>query len=277
MNNKDIKEHISQIFTRAASTYDQVGFRFFSYFGNRLVELTRIPQNAKVLDVATGRGASLFPAIKRVGFEGTVVGIDIAEGMVKETEMEIKNKGISNVKVVQMDAENLTYQDNTFDFVLCGLSIFFFPHYTHALREALRVLKPGGQIGISTFFHKSHDELKWLGPLFQKYISSMKEEKKLEKDTKEPEFDTVEGMQKILIAAGFKDFHHEIEEKEFVCQNAEEFWEFLWSIYTRNTLERIPSSRLVELKEEIKRNFIEHSQDNVLYITVRVLFTFGRK
>ncbi|MFX0208036.1 MAG: class I SAM-dependent methyltransferase, partial [Candidatus Hodarchaeota archaeon] len=271
------KDHISQIFTRVASTYDQVGFRFFSYFGNRLVELTEIPQSAKVLDVATGRGASLFPAIKRVGSEGSVVGIDIAEGMVKETEMEIMNRNISNVKLVLMDAENLTYQDNTFDCVLCGLSIFFFPHYDFAIREALRVLKPGGRIGISTFFRKSHDELKWLWPLLQKYVSSMKEEKKSEKDTEGPEFDTVEGMQKILTKAGYKDFHYEIEEKIFVCRNAEEFWEFLWSIYTRDTLEKIPSSRLVELKEEIKRNFNEHSHDNVLYNTVRVLFTFGRK
>lgn len=100
-----------------ASTYDRVGFRFFSHFGKRLVELIGIPEKAKVLDIATGRGASLFPTSKKIGTEGYVVGIDLAEGMVRETGNEIIERNISNAKVVQMDAENLTYQNDTFDIV----------------------------------------------------------------------------------------------------------------------------------------------------------------
>ena len=53
------KQIVSGIFDRAATTYGQVGPRFFSHFGRRLVELAQIPGSAKVLDVATGRGAQL--------------------------------------------------------------------------------------------------------------------------------------------------------------------------------------------------------------------------
>ncbi len=277
MNSKGHKNHISGVFTRMASIYDQVGFRYFSHFGKRLVELTGISEKAKVLDIATGRGASLFPAIKKVGSEGSVVGIDISEGMVQKTENEIKNQGISNAKVVQMDAENLTFENNSFDFALCGLSIFFFPQYNIALKEAFRVLKLGGKIGISTFAKKLHDELEWLWPLLQKYVSPKKEEKQSGQKISSREFDTTKGTQSKLIKAGFRDIYHEIEEKRFVCQNAEELWKYLWSIYSRATLEKISPSGLGELTEEIKRNYNQYYQDNELFNTVRVLFTFGIK
>lgn len=160
---------------------------------------------------------------------------------------------------------------------LCGISIFFFPQYDIALSEALRVLKPEGQIGITTFYQKSHDELRWVGPLIQKYISPKKEERKSEKNMLDLGFDTPEGMKKMLVKAGFRDVYHEIEEKQFTCRDAEELWEFLWSIYTQNALEQISPTDLTELEKEVKRNYTKYSHDNAFYITVRMLFTFGKK
>ena len=115
MNEKNTKKHIAGVFTRAAPTYGQVGFKFFYHFGKRIVELIEIPKNAKVLDVASGRGALLFPAIKKVGPQGSVIGIDFAEGMVKKTTEEIKKHDFTNAKMIQMDAENLEFKDNSFD------------------------------------------------------------------------------------------------------------------------------------------------------------------
>ena len=95
-DNNNMKKEIAGIFTRAAPTYDQVGFKFFFYFGKRIVELIEIPKNAKVLDVASGRGAILFPAINKVDPQGSVIGIDFAEGMVRETTQEINKYGFTN-------------------------------------------------------------------------------------------------------------------------------------------------------------------------------------
>ena len=75
------KQHIGGIFGRAALTYDQVGPPFFPHFGKRLVDIAKISPGSKVLDVATGRGALLFPAAEAVGQYGQVVGIDLAETM----------------------------------------------------------------------------------------------------------------------------------------------------------------------------------------------------
>src|SRR5690349_14390611 len=112
------KEGIAGVFNRASSIYDHVGPRYFSYFGQQLVKAANIPSGAKVLDVATGRGAVLFPAAEKVGAQGYVNGIDISVGMVEETLAEIEQRGIKNATVQVMDAEHLTFPDATFDVVL---------------------------------------------------------------------------------------------------------------------------------------------------------------
>ncbi|MHA1966739.1 MAG: class I SAM-dependent methyltransferase [Candidatus Hodarchaeales archaeon] len=284
MKEKERKEELSGMFTRAASTYDRVGTRFFSYFGKRLVELIGIPEKTMILDVATGRGASLFPAAKKVGSEGSVIGIDLAHGMVKETNSDLTRIGLSNAQVILMDAEDLNFDDNTFNIVLCGLAIFFFPHYKEALSEALRVLKPGGKIGISTFSRsedqKYNIQFDWFWEVVERVLPPSKEEKKGKKVPEKsngPEFDTPEGMLKILTTAGFRDVYTVHEENVFVSRDVEEFWKEAWSHGFRATLEKIPSENLDKVKEEVGKSFAKHRQAEGLDWSVKVLFTFGTK
>ena len=138
-------------FGRGAATYGQVGLRFFSHFGRRLVEQARIPNGAKVLDIATGRGAVLFPAAEAVGPQGHVTGIDLAKEMVKETSREIESLNLINAEIQMMDAEYLEFPDESFDFVFCSFAIFFFPQLDRGLSEMARVLKPGGRVAVSTW------------------------------------------------------------------------------------------------------------------------------
>ncbi len=143
------KTNIAGLYNRVASLYGQVGPDIFSYAGGHLVERMDIAQGAKVLDVAVGRGANLFPAAEKVGLRGQVIGIDLAENMVQETKAEIERRSIQNATVLQMDAEHLTFDPASFDDVLCGFAIFLFPHLEQALSEFFRVLRTGGKLGIT--------------------------------------------------------------------------------------------------------------------------------
>ncbi len=73
------KTNIAGLYNRVASLFGQVGPDFFSYAGRHLVERMDIAEGAKVLDVAVGRGANLFPAAEKVGLRGQAIGIDLAE------------------------------------------------------------------------------------------------------------------------------------------------------------------------------------------------------
>ncbi len=167
------KDLIKGVFSRAAVTYDQVGPRFFSYFGQRLVELAQLPKGARVLDVAVGRGAVLFAAAEQVGPDGSVIGIDLAEPMVDQTAAEARRRGLANVEVRQMDAEQLAFPDSSFGAVLCGFALFFFPHLDLALSEFIRVLKPLGWVAASTW-GKDDERWSWLQEINKAYQVQVK-------------------------------------------------------------------------------------------------------
>lgn len=144
------KAQTTERFNLVAPHYDRTGPGVFAHFGRRLVDLVSVEAGQRVLDVATGRGAVLFPAAERVGELGEAVGVDLAPGMVAATSEEAARRGLS-ARVQVMDAEQLDFADAAFDRVFCGLGVMFFPNLDRALREFRRVLKPGGRLGVSTW------------------------------------------------------------------------------------------------------------------------------
>jgi ubiquinone/menaquinone biosynthesis C-methylase UbiE len=240
------KQRVAKTFDGAAPTYGQVGPAFFSHFGRRLVEFVGIPDGSQVIDIATGRGAVLFPAAEAVGSDGKVTGIDLSEMMVQETKAEIARlKMAGNIEVQQMDAENLQFPDDLFDFVLCGFAIFFFPQLFQAMAEFRRVLKPDGIICVSTFDKLFDDEWIWLDEIVSTYLPS---ESGAAEDTdpdseSQPVFDTPEGLRAIMNTAGFENIQIFTETAEFIYATEEEFWSTLWSHGFRGTMERIEKER----------------------------------
>lgn len=143
MNNSiEYKSRLSEVFSRASPTYDPIGPPFFSYFGKKLVEFADLKKGSSVLDIACGRGAVLFPSSEAVSNSGDVIGIDISRGMIEQTHQEIQRRKIENTQVFVMDAERLDLSDSKFDYVLCGLCLFFFPDLMGALQEFLRLPYP---------------------------------------------------------------------------------------------------------------------------------------
>jgi ubiquinone/menaquinone biosynthesis C-methylase UbiE len=153
------KAQMKAIFDRLAPEYDAAGPGCFAYFGRRLVQEVGIEPGQRVLDVASGRGAVLFAAAEQVGPTGTVVGIDLAEGMVRAANEEASRRGLG-APVRVMDAERLDFRATTFSRVLCGFGLMFFPHLDRALSEFRRVLEPGGRIGISTWQVSQADDVR---------------------------------------------------------------------------------------------------------------------
>ena len=236
------KKRLSKMFDGAAPIYGQVGPQFFSHFGRRLVEIAQIKSGSHVLDVAAGRGASLFPAAKDVGPDGKVTGIDLSVKMVQETNKEIQQLDYSkNIELLQMDAENLQFPDQLFDYVLCGFAIFFFPQPYQALAEFRRVLKPGGVLCITTFDKLFNDEWLWLDEIVESYLPSESEPDQENETNSEtgPVFDTPEGLKEIMNTAGFQKTQIFTETVDFIYSSNEEFWSTLWSHGFRLTMEEI--------------------------------------
>ena len=97
-------------------------------------------------------GAEPFCFLARSGLakQGEVVGVDLADEMVRATNAEASQRGIP-ARVQVMDAEHLDFAEATFDRVLCGFGIMFLPDQLRALGEFRRVMKSGGRLAVSTW------------------------------------------------------------------------------------------------------------------------------
>lgn len=273
---RKMKEDVAGLFNRVASTYDRIGPRFFTHFGRRLVELAQIPAGADVLDVAAGRGAVLLPAAEQVGRHGHVVGIDLSAEMVRETAAEIEASGLKNATMRQMDAEQLTFPDASFDFVLCGLSIFFFPHLQRALNEFYRVLRPGGRVGVTTFA-KDDEAFDWYREILRSYSSADSQTDKDQK-TATPAVDTPADLEASLSNAGFESIKVVKEGVGFAYENEEELWSSLWTITARLRLEQMDTSTLERFKADVfQRVQIFKRSDGIHLPQWRILFALGTK
>jgi SAM-dependent methyltransferase len=99
-----------------------------------------------VLDIACGTGALTIAAYGHVNPAGTIVGVDINEGM-----LNIARSKSSSVEWINAPAEELPFNENHFDCVVSQFGLMYFENQSGALREMMRVLKPGGSLTIAVW------------------------------------------------------------------------------------------------------------------------------
>lgn len=272
MNNKGANsKDIEGIFNQAAQDYDRGGTQLFSYFGHRLVDFVEVTPGVKVLDVATGRGATLFPAAEKVGHSGRVIGIDLSADMVKETKIEIGRMGLRNVELHQMDAEQLIFPDSSFDVVICGFAIFFFSHLWRTLNEFTRLLKPEGRFGVSVF---SSGTFPWLGELIQPHL--IPQNSQHGKSGEQVIFNTPEGLKAIFARAGFTDIHVKKENTDFVYPNANAWWNQQHSTVA-TWMGEIDPNNWEKLKVNIFEKLSDFQERDGIHVPARALLAIGSK
>jgi len=139
---------VQEIFASIATEIDFLS-SFFSFgldqlWRKKLVSLLKLHGDEKVLDVCTGTGKLAFLLSKKVGMEGSVFGVDFSKEMLSEAEKKL-NSRLSNISFAFSDAKDLNFSDNFFDAVTVSFGMRNIIDTAAALREAYRVLKPGGR------------------------------------------------------------------------------------------------------------------------------------
>jgi len=118
----------------------------------RLVELADPAWNGSVIDIGCGPGTASFPAARRVGPGGRVLGVDLVAPMVAYAERAAETLHLTNVAFAVGDAEDLEgVPDASFDCAISNFGVIFAPQPERAVLEAARVLKPGGTFALSAW------------------------------------------------------------------------------------------------------------------------------
>src|SRR5260370_20424218 len=94
----DVKARATATYNAAADSYDDPANSFWERFGHRTIERLHLQPGARVLDVCCGSGASAIAAAQKVGSEGFVLGIDLAEKLLERARSQATNHGLLNVE-----------------------------------------------------------------------------------------------------------------------------------------------------------------------------------
>ncbi|HUM47033.1 MAG TPA: class I SAM-dependent methyltransferase [Chitinophagales bacterium] len=113
---------------------------------DRMLEMAGISSGHRVLDIAAGAGEQSITAAKIAGPTGYVLATDISSNILDYAKQMAEQAGLNNIQIKVMDGEHLTLEDETFDAVISRVGLIYFPDQQKALKEMLRVLKPGGKV-----------------------------------------------------------------------------------------------------------------------------------
>ena len=152
---KDKKEFVRDIFNDISNSYDFLN-HFLSggidiIWRKKFIKSLNFMTSDKVLDVATGTGDVAF-AIKR-NYKCNVTGLDLSVNMLEKAKQKSKKYNISDIAFIEGDAENLPFDDNSFDKVVISYGLRNLGSFEKGLAEFHRVLKPNGKLGILEFLH----------------------------------------------------------------------------------------------------------------------------
>ena len=113
---------------------------------------TGLKKGQRALDVAGGTGDLTIEMSKQVGPDGEIVISDINPAMLEQGRRRLMDKGIAgNVRFVEANAEDLPFEDNSFDCVTIAFGLRNVTNQGRALASMYRVLKPGGRLLILEF------------------------------------------------------------------------------------------------------------------------------
>lgn len=136
-----------QISRNAAEVYEEFFLpALFEQWADRVADAAGIQPGQRVLDVACGTGVLARAVAARVGPAGTVAGVDLNDGM-----LAVARRKAPTIEWTQGRAEALPLENDRFDAVVSQFGLMFFDDRHAALREMVRVLRPGGRLSVAVW------------------------------------------------------------------------------------------------------------------------------
>ena len=153
------------------AVYENIAWFYDAAFGKMLhpgrldaIHRMSITPGDRILEVGVGTGMNvpLYPA------HAIVTGIDLSDSMLERAYERVDRRGLSNVRLLRMDAGAMSFPDESFDIVYAPYLINVVPHPLQVAREMWRVCKPGGRIILLNHFRSTNPLMSKLEGLFSR-------------------------------------------------------------------------------------------------------------
>ena len=250
----------------------------FAPLTRALIEAAGIKTGDLVLDVAGGVGEPSLTIAGVVGPTGAVMCTDAVEDMVIAAQNEADERGIENIEFRQCAADSLPLPNDSFDVVVSRLGAMFFPEPLEALREMLRVTRPGGTLTFAVW-HKS--EVNPYSYLVTNVLSRYVELPDADPDAPNAfRFAAADKLAAILRKAGATDVSEHISKFKLEAPiSVEEFWAMRSEIseILREQLKSLTAEQTLRVAEEVKDNVRPFFSRAGMSFPCEMIIVSGRK
>ncbi|MBN3752387.1 methyltransferase domain-containing protein [Paraburkholderia sp. Tr-20389] len=251
-----------------ADEYDRLGIRQFNH-GLQLLDALSLREGERVLDIGCGTGRLTESAAQRVGVQGDVLGIDPLPLRVERALQRAQGQFAARVGRAEQLAD---IADAHFDVVYLNSVIHWIPDQPQALREAWRVLKPGGRLGFTTMpADVPHDLHRVLHTLIVDDPQSPRAE------IGAPNKLTRDSAASLLSSVGFELTLNEIRTFDDAFDNVDDVLTFSRASSFGNFLSSLDEPHIARLRERLATALEAHRGPRGLQLTRRMIFVTGRK
>jgi ubiquinone/menaquinone biosynthesis C-methylase UbiE len=274
---------MQEIYVRLYKPSGQPGPDYWFYFADRLTQLASIQDEAVILDIGTFDGNVLFKAMNKVPDLDYAVGIDIDKDGFNAGISEANNSGRrEKVGFVQMDSNALGFQPETFDNALAnflGFDDFYdfeqleFKNSSKMMKEMIRILKPGGQVGIGSWVEQS--DIDWIVEEFLNYFPDISASYGTGFSCYSKE--NPEGQKAILKNCGFEDIRVYVEKADFVSPELDTWWHQMERASGEYFLGVPDPEKLDGFKEQVFADLEQFRCRQGIRFSKSVSFAFGTK
>jgi protein-L-isoaspartate(D-aspartate) O-methyltransferase len=251
---------------------DREALRFSAFCADRLVTRLHLAAGDKILDVSTGTGVLALAASQAVGPAGRVTAIDTAESLLARLDAKISKFGIANIDVHAMNAAHLDFRRDYFQHTACSLGLFWLSDPGAALREWLRVTRPGGSVNLAVFASQAFQPQ--LGLLQRRIAQFSGGQDAL---AHWAQASRRESLLALMQGAGLVDVAVHEEQLGYHLRDAQDWWEVIWHSALRLLVEQVPTAQRDRFRTEHLAEVAALATADGLWLDVAALLARGHK
>ena len=244
---------------------------------DKMLEMANITTSHRVLDIAAGAGEQSITAAKKVGPSGYVLATDISSNILEYAKQLAQQSGVNNIETKVMDGENLTLEDETFDAVISRVGLIYFPDQQKALKEMLRVLKPGGKVAAIVYSTPEKNKF------FSVPVSIIRSRAKLPPPLPGQPGPFSLGAEGVIetafLQAGFKNVKSELVASPLVLPSAKDCVQFEKESFgaLHQMMSNLSDAEKASVWEEIERELKKFESENGFVGPCEMVVTVGEK